>query len=154
MGIDLLEFLHIYGISFPNLLSKLFQSTCSSLLYSSTAGLVYIQLYINPFIQLLFFTVLLFHIFKMRSSTASLILAFCAMLVVQAAPMDAATNVARSVSGIEARGDFAIVAREDGYNAAGEEVDENGNVVDKRQNNKKNKKGMSIRLSLVIDSGY
>lgn len=67
----------------------------------------------------------------MRSSTASLILAFCAMLAVQAAPVDTTTNVARSVSGIEARADFGIVARDNDYDAEGNEIDANGNLIER-----------------------
>lgn len=45
--------------------------------------------------------------------------------------MDVSTNVARSVSGVEARGEFGIAAREDGYDANGNEIDSNGNLVDR-----------------------
>lgn len=66
----------------------------------------------------------------MRSSTASLILAFCAMLAIQAAPVDV-NNVARSVSGVQARGEFSLATRENGYDANGNEIDANGNLVER-----------------------
>ena len=75
----------------------------------------------------------------MRASTASMILAFCAMLAVQATPSDFQYDSAGNE--IERRGDFE-------YDAAGNEIerrgdfeyDAQGNEIEKREPKKKPKK--------------
>lgn len=53
------------------------------------------------------------------------------MLAVQAAPVDTTANVARSVSAIESRAEVGIVARDTGYDAEGNEIDANGNLIER-----------------------
>jgi hypothetical protein len=75
----------------------------------------------------------------MRASTASMILAFCAMLAVQATPSEFQYDFAGNE--IERRGDFE-------YDAAGNEIekrgnweyDAQGNEIEKREPKKKAKK--------------